>query len=119
MEPNNKIPVAVLGATGMVGQRFVQQLAEHPWFKISALASSERSTGKSYQEACRWLLDGDMPDRSAQIWSCNPRSRPWKRKLFFPRCPRRLPEQLNPHLRKRDISFARTHPLSDMMKMCP
>lgn len=61
METNNKIPVAVLGATGMVGQRFVQLLAHHPWFKISALASSERSAGKTYQNACHWLLDGNIP----------------------------------------------------------
>lgn len=61
METNNKIPVAVLGATGMVGQRFVQLLARHPWFKISALASSERSAGKQYQDACHWLLDGNIP----------------------------------------------------------
>jgi len=61
MESNNKIPVAVLGATGMVGQRFVQLLARHPWFKISALASSEHSAGKIYQDACHWLLDGNIP----------------------------------------------------------
>ncbi len=61
MEAINKIPVAVLGATGMVGQRFVQLLARHPWFKITALASSERSTGKTYQDACHWLLDGNIP----------------------------------------------------------
>jgi len=61
MEPINKIPVAILGATGMVGQRFVQLLARHPWFKISALASSERSAGKTYQDACHWLLEGNIP----------------------------------------------------------
>ncbi|MCD6355776.1 MAG: aspartate-semialdehyde dehydrogenase [Anaerolineaceae bacterium] len=67
MEINKKIPVAILGATGMVGQRFVQQLANHPWFKISALASSLRSAGKPYQEACRWLLEGDMPSQVARM----------------------------------------------------
>ena len=61
MEPINKIPVAVLGATGMVGQRFVQLLAHHPWFKITALAGSERSAGKTYHDACHWLLDGNIP----------------------------------------------------------
>jgi aspartate-semialdehyde dehydrogenase len=67
MENTNRIPVAVLGATGMVGQRFVQLLANHPWFKIASLASSERSAGKPYQEACRWLLDGDLPSETARL----------------------------------------------------
>ncbi len=56
-----KIPVAVLGATGAVGQRFVQLLADHPWFELVALTGSERSAGKPYAEACRWILDGDPP----------------------------------------------------------
>ncbi len=55
------IRVAVLGATGMVGQRFVQLLQGHPWFEIAALTGSERTAGRSYGEACRWVLDGEMP----------------------------------------------------------
>ena len=61
MEINNKIPVAVLGATGMVGQRFAQLLAIHPWFRITALGGSERSVGKKYKDACQWRIDGEMP----------------------------------------------------------
>jgi aspartate-semialdehyde dehydrogenase len=56
---NSKIPVTVLGATGVVGQRFVRRLASHPLFKIQYLAASERSSGKRYFEACAWRLDGD------------------------------------------------------------
>jgi aspartate-semialdehyde dehydrogenase len=67
METNKKIKAAVLGATGMVGQRFVQLLADHPWFEISALASSERSAGKSYREASRWLHEGDIPPAAADL----------------------------------------------------
>ena len=59
--PNERIPVAVLGATGTVGQRFVQLLVNHPWFEITALAASERSAGKSYREACNWVIPGDPP----------------------------------------------------------
>ncbi len=55
------IKVAVLGATGMVGQRFVQLLQGHPWFEIAALTGSERSVGRTYGESCRWVLDSDMP----------------------------------------------------------
>ena len=57
----DKIRVGVLGATGMVGQRFVQLLAGHPWFEIAALTASERSAGKTYGEACRWVVSGEMP----------------------------------------------------------
>ncbi len=57
----DKIKVGILGATGMVGQRFVQLLADHPWFEITALAASERSAGKAYGEACHWVISDDMP----------------------------------------------------------
>jgi len=56
-----KIPVAILGATGTVGQRFVQLLADHPWFEIAALAASERSAGRRYTDACNWVIPGDPP----------------------------------------------------------
>ncbi len=49
--------VGILGATGMVGQRFIQLLSNHPWFEIAWLAASDRSAGKTYGEACRWKLD--------------------------------------------------------------
>jgi len=58
----NKIPVGVLGATGMVGQRFVQLLADHPWFRVTALAASDRSGGQRYAEACHWLLPAPIPE---------------------------------------------------------
>ena len=53
--------VGILGATGMVGQRFIQLLESHPQFEIAALAASDRSQGKSFQEACTWRLTGEMP----------------------------------------------------------
>ena len=56
-----KIRVGVLGATGAVGQRFVQMLQGHPWFELSVLCASPRNTGKRYADACNWLLRGDMP----------------------------------------------------------
>jgi aspartate-semialdehyde dehydrogenase len=54
----NKIPVSVLGATGVVGQRFVRRLASHPYFELHFLAASERNVGKTYTEACEWRLSG-------------------------------------------------------------
>src|SRR5919109_4497148 len=57
-----QIPVAVLGATGSVGQRFISLLENHPWFKVVALAASDRSVGQKYRDACRWILNEPMPD---------------------------------------------------------
>ena len=63
----NKLRIGILGATGVVGQRFVQLLENHPQFEITALAASDRSQGKTYAEACTWRLPGEMPDRVKQI----------------------------------------------------
>jgi aspartate-semialdehyde dehydrogenase len=54
-----RIPVTVLGATGVVGQRFVRRLAAHPWFEIAHLAASDRNAGKTYRAACAWRLGGE------------------------------------------------------------
>jgi aspartate-semialdehyde dehydrogenase len=56
-----KVGAAVLGATGAVGQRFIQLLEAHPWFRVAELIGSERSAGKAYGEVVRWVLDGDPP----------------------------------------------------------
>lgn len=57
-----KVEVAVLGATGMVGQRFIQLLHDHPYFELSELAASEKSAGQSYAKAAKWYLEGDIPE---------------------------------------------------------
>jgi aspartate-semialdehyde dehydrogenase len=62
-----RIRVAVLGATGSVGQRFVQLLAEHPWFQVAELVASERSVGKRYRDATDWRLDANMPAEAADL----------------------------------------------------
>ncbi len=61
---SEKLQVGILGATGMVGQRFITLLENHPWFEIKALAASPRSAGKTYEEAVggRWKMDTPMPD---------------------------------------------------------
>jgi aspartate-semialdehyde dehydrogenase len=68
-------PVAILGATGAVGQTFIRSLANHPWFEIAEVAASERSAGKSYAEATRWL-EGEMPADIAKltVQPCDPAS---------------------------------------------
>jgi aspartate-semialdehyde dehydrogenase len=62
-----KFRVGILGATGVVGQRFIQLLQNHPQFEVTALAASDRSQGKSYSQACTWRLPGEMPDGVRQI----------------------------------------------------
>ncbi len=62
----NKVQVGILGATGMVGQRYIQLLADHPWFEVAWLAASDRSSGKSYGEAAKWRLDTPLPERAAR-----------------------------------------------------
>jgi len=62
-----KIPVGILGATGMVGQRFVQMLERHPWFEVAWLAASDRSEGRSYGEAARWKMKTPMPPDVAKM----------------------------------------------------
>jgi aspartate-semialdehyde dehydrogenase len=64
---SSKIPVAVLGATGMVGQYFVSLLANHPWFTLDAVVASDRSAGKRYADACRWLLGAGMPESARDL----------------------------------------------------
>jgi aspartate-semialdehyde dehydrogenase len=59
--------VGILGATGMVGQRFVQLLHNHPWFEIAWLAASDRSAGKTYGDACKWKLDTPLPAKIAAM----------------------------------------------------
>src|SRR5258708_40196101 len=62
-----KLDVAILGATGAVGQRFIQLLADHPWFRVAEVVASDRSAGKAYGEACPWVLAGQPPAEVAAL----------------------------------------------------
>ncbi|MCR3884393.1 aspartate-semialdehyde dehydrogenase [Methanotrichaceae archaeon M04Ac] len=66
-----KIRAGVLGATGAVGQRFIEQLWDHPWFELTSLAASERSAGKKYREAARWRLEHELPSEVAEMTVVN------------------------------------------------
>src|SRR5258708_387146 len=63
----NKLDVAILGATGAVGQPFIQLLENHPWFRVAEVVASDRSAGKPYVEACRWVLSGQPPASVANL----------------------------------------------------
>ncbi len=82
MSSNEKIPVGVLGATGSVGQKFIELLSNHPWFQITELAASEKSAGKLYKDAVNWILSTPLPDDVANITvqECEPNL---KSKLVF------------------------------------
>jgi len=69
---HKKIPVGILGATGIVGQRFIQMLEHHPWFEVAWLAASERSAGHTYAHAARWRLKTAIPDRVAKMHVSHP-----------------------------------------------
>src|SRR5579875_47640 len=73
-----KIEVGILGATGMVGQRFVSLLEHHPWFELTWLAASDRSSGKTYAEACNWRLREPIPEKTAAmaVNECRPGQAP-------------------------------------------
>lgn len=64
---SSKRKVAILGATGAVGQRFIQLLQGHPWFNIEVLAASERSAGKKYKDACNWTMESNLPREIAEM----------------------------------------------------
>ena len=61
---SDKLKVGILGGTGMVGQRFISLLENHPWFEVTTIAASPRSAGKTYEEAVgdRWKMDTPMPE---------------------------------------------------------
>ena len=75
---SQKIPVGILGATGVVGQRFLQMLQEHPWFEVAWLAASDRSAGQAYGEAVRWRLKTQIPPAVARmtVSSASPQGAP-------------------------------------------
>ena len=65
--PQEKISVAILGATGSVGQKFIELLANHPWFEITELCASDKSAGKKYKDAVDWFLPSPLPDKVKEI----------------------------------------------------
>ncbi len=68
---SEKIAVGILGATGVVGQRFIQMLEHHPWFEVTWLAASDRSAGQGYGEAARWRLKTPVPERVRKMTVSN------------------------------------------------
>src|SRR3979411_125162 len=91
----SKIPIGILGATGVVGQRFVQMLEHHPWFEVAWLAASDRSEGKSYGEAARWRMKPAMPDEVAES-RVSPAKPEGARKIIFAALDSSIAAELEP-----------------------
>lgn len=94
------IEVAVLGATGTVGQRFIQLLEQHPWFRVAEVAASERSVGRPYAEACRWLLPTPMPASVAQL-TVQPLDADFRSPVIMSALPSEIAQSLEPALAQR------------------
>lgn len=84
MSISQRIPVAVLGATGMVGQRFIELLQGHPWFELVGLAASERHRRQPYGQVAHWRLNGEMPASVASlpVVACDPAELPEVKIVF-------------------------------------
>ena len=100
----SKTKVAILGATGAVGQRFVQLLEKHPWFEVAALTGSERSVGKKYGEVCRWVLPGLIPEY-ARGMTIVPSDSDFEAQLVFSALPTHHARDLEPALAKKGYAI--------------
>lgn len=92
---SNKLSVGILGATGIVGQRFIQMLENHPWFEVSWLAASDRSEGRPYAEAARWRLKTAIPDKVANM-TVSPASPDAAPKIIFAALDAAIARELEP-----------------------
>src|SRR5258706_3856714 len=90
-----KIPVGMRGPAGMVGQRFIQLLKDHPWFEVAWLAASERSAGQRYQDAARWKMNTPIPARIAemQVSAADPAGAP---KVIFAALDAAIAQEMEP-----------------------
>jgi aspartate-semialdehyde dehydrogenase len=100
----SKVKVAILGATGAVGQRFVQLLENHPWFEVSALTGSERSVGKKFGEVCNWILPGSVP-AYARGMTVVPSDADFDARLVFSALPSHHAQDLEPALAKKGYAI--------------
>jgi len=91
----DRIPVAVLGATGAVGQRFIQLLADHPWFEVVAVAASERSACRPYAQAANWVIPGDPPPRVGEM-AVHPLEPDLPAKIVFSALPSSVAREIEP-----------------------
>jgi aspartate-semialdehyde dehydrogenase len=92
-----KIPVAVLGAAGTVGQRFVELLTDHPWFTLAALSGSERSAGERYADTCNWKGEASIPADAAEM-VVQPLGNAYDAEIVFSALPSEVAKEIEPEL---------------------
>ncbi len=92
---SKKLPIGILGATGVVGQRFIQALEHHPWFEVAWLAASDRSEGKTYAEATRWKLKTAIPPAIGRM-TVSPASPDGAPKIIFAALDSSIAAELEP-----------------------
>lgn len=100
----NKISVAVLGATGSVGQRFVSLLDGHPWFEVVALAASDRSIGRPYAQACRWVLPEPMPAWAREMTVLPPTPEAIQARIVFSALPSEQAQEIEPQFARAGVA---------------
>jgi aspartate-semialdehyde dehydrogenase len=112
-----RIDVGVLGATGMVGQQFVRQLARHPWFRPAWLAASERSEGRTYGDAAPWRLSDAPPEelRGLRVEGCVPGKGP---RLMFSALDATAAKDIEPAFAAAGTSSSATHAVIGWTPMC-
>jgi len=99
----DKVKVAVLGATGLVGQKFIQLLNNHPWFEVVAVTASERNVGKKYGEAVSWYHEGGIPEyvRGLVLRRSDPEEIPGDVEYVFSALPRSVAQEVEPLFAKK------------------
>ena len=95
--PAGRIPAVVLGATGIVGQRLVALLADHPWFRLAGVTASGRNTGRTYGEAPQWRIEGEIPAQASALTLAEPSPASWESApLVFSALPASEAERIEP-----------------------
>ena len=112
-----KYPIGILGATGMVGQRFIQLLENHPWFEVAWLAASDRSSGKNYGEAAKWRLDTPLPERMARM-TVSPAEPEGAPKIIFAALDAAIAREMEPSLPPRAARWCRIRAPTAWRPMC-
>ncbi len=108
MHTQSRIPVAVLGATGMIGQRFIELLQGHPWFELVALAASEQHQERPYGKVAKWRLSGsEMPPAAAPlpVVACRPEALPVNVKIAFSALPTEVAGEVEANFARAGIAI--------------
>ncbi len=114
-----KIKAGVLGATGNVGQRFIEMLNNHPWFELTSLAASDKSAGKKYGQAASWRLENKMPEDVGDMTVVPVDPKKVDADIVFSALPTELAKTIEPEFAKAGFAVASNASALRMMKDVP